>query len=527
MTIVAGQVYGFGLYSDVLRSSPGLGLGQAEVNAIALCENVGHFFSLTGGFVYDRFGVKLTLVVGLLLNSIGYFCVYIAAKLAEHCPGHGTACNTMSPPWLLCIFAFCYGHGAAFVAVAATSMIVERFQERQGEAVGLKMCFVSAASGVGSVAYAALFAPSQGLLLLALALLPLVFGLPLVAFVNPLTLWGHGAAKLKLEAGQPFLAAYRLTYALLGVIALHTLAASFSGMITPFEEHRASNVAVLVAILGILCAIATLPHRGYHEAAPDFKFARQTHADVGYFEFIWHRDFLMLFAALAAGQGSGLMMINNLGQLTQALGHGAFDLLPVCVSSFSVMSSLARLVMGQLTSCELPSTLLLTGVLFIMGVVLTCFSIVPEPVALFVVPAMGFGYGCLWTLSPLLVSELFGLKSYGSKFATICFATILGSAPLSGIAVPFFYNRHADSSGSCVGRKCFGGAFGCAGALCLLAACLALRLDRHAARSRKHLLAEALEPVQDWLRSGLYESTAGVSASHVRPTCRREGAPSS
>merc|ERR1712232_121311 len=96
---------------------------------------------------------------------------------------------------------------------------------------------------------------------------------------------------------------------------------------------------------------------------------------------------------------------------------------------------------------------------------------------IFAMPILGFGYGCLWSLMPLLTSELIGQKSYGAKYSMLACSAVVGSAPLSRLVVPFFYEAYADGNGWCVGVSCFKGSLYCAGAFCLIGSILALSLD--------------------------------------------------
>merc|ERR1711924_41326 len=102
---------------------------------------------------------------------------------------------------------------------------------------------------------------------------------------------------------------------------------------------------------------------------------------------------------------------------------------------------------------------------------------------LLLLPFFGFGYGSLWCLQPLLVVENFGLTAYGSKYAVMSLAAVVGSTPLCRLVVPFFYDAHADEAGWCIGADCFMGSLLAASGFCLIGALVACFLDR---RSSSH-----------------------------------------
>ena len=166
--LTAGQVYGFGLFSGLLRDPARLGLSQGEVETVAVAENLGQYFRIAGGLTYDRLGARLTLLAGLMMNSLGYLAIYSAVRASEGEDGW------RAPTPLVCFFALLYGQGAGWIETTVVSCTLANFPSYRAEAAGLLKTFFGVASAVGSVAFAAVFAPSQEKLLLGLALLPVL-----------------------------------------------------------------------------------------------------------------------------------------------------------------------------------------------------------------------------------------------------------------------------------------------------------------------------------------------------------------
>mmetsp|Transcript_128386 Transcript_128386/g.411511 ORF Transcript_128386/g.411511 Transcript_128386/m.411511 type:complete len:556 (-) Transcript_128386:335-2002(-) len=472
--LIAGQVYGFGLFSDVLRREHGLNLSQANVESVALSENLGQYARFLAGPVFDYYGAKATMRIGFLLNAAGYLAIYAAASLAG--AGDTEAEGWRAPTTLLCIFAAMYGQGAGWVETAAISTAVKNFPE---EAVGLLKTFFGIASAVGATAFAAAFAPSRVALLLAFGLLPLVVGLPITCLVG-----GSEMAKGKDKPSlhEPWKAAYGVTFMLALVLTGHGFVASTTSLLRPYEEHRVPNMVVFGIVLGLLAVLPTLPRHVVGDAGSSVKQSRSPPivvADCGFKETLRSRNFWCLLFSLAAGEGAGLMVLNNMGQLVKALDGGNSDLQPVCVSAFSVSNALGRLCMGQLAvSAKLRRRQLLAGVLFLTSIAYSVFASADGRIALLVaMPVLGFLYGCLWSLQPLMAVELFGKKEYGSKYAALSLAAFVGAAPLCRIIVPLFYDAYADSKGWCVGAHCFRGSLFAAGLQCVVGMFLAVCLD--------------------------------------------------
>ncbi|CAE8628394.1 unnamed protein product [Polarella glacialis] len=363
------------------------------------------------------------------------------------------------------------------------------FPEHRGQATGLLKTFFGIASAVGAIAFAALLAPSKEHLLLALGICPLVLGLPLSLLVQPQVAVGS-AAKDGVTQSDPWFAAYAITLTLIALLTMHSLLASFTTSLRPYEDHRSANLLFFGSVIGLLACLPTLPLRcsrsssgsgstkGYSSASPieDFSLAGT----------VLSVRFWLLFLALSAGEGAGLMVLNNLGQLVKSLDSGASDLQPVCVSTFSVANAVGRLVMGRFASGKvLPTARLLSLSLAGASAAYGAFALGTGRYALLLaMPVLGFLYGCLWSLQPLLLVELFGLRSYGSKYAVLAMAAVFGSTPLCRFVVPAFYEAHADENGWCIGSQCFQGSLFFGAAACSLGAIFAEIL--HSSMKHRH-----------------------------------------
>mmetsp|Transcript_9620 Transcript_9620/g.17569 ORF Transcript_9620/g.17569 Transcript_9620/m.17569 type:complete len:282 (-) Transcript_9620:130-975(-) len=111
-------------------------------------------------------------------------------------------------------------------------------------------------------------------------------------------------------------------------------------------------------------------------------------------------DFYLLFIAQFCGTGAGLMTLNNLGQISTALG-GSISLYAGCV-------------------------------------------------------VCGLAYGCLWCLCPCLVSELFGSKNFGTIYSLLNIAPAGGSIAFSVGLAGYVYAQHTRNGAKCcLGEDCY------------------------------------------------------------------------
>mmetsp|Transcript_68129 Transcript_68129/g.142318 ORF Transcript_68129/g.142318 Transcript_68129/m.142318 type:complete len:634 (+) Transcript_68129:148-2049(+) len=559
--LVAGQVYAFGLFSDVLRSARGLGLSQAQIESVALSENLGQYVRFPAGFVYDRYGPNAALRMGFLMNGLGYLAMFAIVTIAEQDQPHGQEWWQSVLP---CIFAATYGQGAGWIETGSISLAVKHFPE---EAVGLLKTFFGLASALASIFFASLFAPNRAKLLVFFGLAPFLVGLPATYFcLDNKLLASTNPSAGGIQQKDLWTAAYGLAAVLAATLTLHSFLASSTSLLTPYEKHGPGNLLFLGMALGLLGVLATLPgqldrgafllssarkrfgspqrecnHNGGADAVTDSgavvvavakgnkegaggtssnttsvvnahvlvvsgsnnnnssaasPCARNSGSsgdasssrrpsltavsDCSFSMMLRSGNFWKLLFALACGEGAGLMVLNNLGQIVKALDQGRSDLQPVCVSTFAVANALGRLCMGRLAVLSsLRRRQLLLGVLLTTVLAYLLFALAGEGWVNLVVamPCLGFGYGCLWSLQPLLTAELFGKMEYGSKYATMSLAAVLGAIPLCRVVVPLTYDQFADEEGWCVGPNCFQNSLLAAAGQVLLGALLAYGID--------------------------------------------------
>jgi MFS family permease len=134
--LAAGTAYGFGSYSEQLKSI--LGGDQSAVNLVGSVGQIGLYTALLGGLFYDRFGARMTLLLGGILSAAGYALAYIATL------GIGFPATTAS----LCVCYFVSWHGSGYLDTAAISTSVKNFPANKGAVIGLLKSFFGLSGSV-------------------------------------------------------------------------------------------------------------------------------------------------------------------------------------------------------------------------------------------------------------------------------------------------------------------------------------------------------------------------------------------
>ncbi|KAJ7546364.1 hypothetical protein O6H91_08G037400 [Diphasiastrum complanatum] len=157
-------------------------------------------------------------------------------------------------------------------------------------------------------------------------------------------------------------------------------------------------------------------------------------------------DFWLLFFALCCGAGSGLTVIDNLGQMGEAQGYSSAH---IFVSMISIWNFLGRLGGGYISEIiardhAFPRPSMMAVAQLIMAVGHFLFAMA-WPGSLYLGSLLvGLGYGAHWSIVPATASELFGLKNFGILYNFLTIANPLGSFVFSGLIAGSIYDREAE-----------------------------------------------------------------------------------
>eukprot|EP01018_Ginkgo_biloba_P003758 Gb_17190 [translate_table: standard] len=157
-------------------------------------------------------------------------------------------------------------------------------------------------------------------------------------------------------------------------------------------------------------------------------------------------DFWLMFFALLFGAGSGLTVIDNLGQISQSLGYYNSH---IFVSMISIWNFLGRVGGGFLSEIvardyAYPRPLTMAAAQIIMAIGHFLFAMAWPGSMYAGTLLVGLGYGAHWSIVPATASELFGLKNFGILYNFLTMANPAGSLIFSGLIAGTIYDWEAE-----------------------------------------------------------------------------------
>eukprot|EP00252_Welwitschia_mirabilis_P013268 TRINITY_DN2923_c0_g1_i2.p1 TRINITY_DN2923_c0_g1~~TRINITY_DN2923_c0_g1_i2.p1 ORF type:complete len:446 (-),score=-15.52 TRINITY_DN2923_c0_g1_i2:416-1753(-) len=196
-------------------------------------------------------------------------------------------------------------------------------------------------------------------------------------------------------------------------------------------------------------------------------------------------DFWLLFFAFLCGVGTGMAVINNMGQIGQAMGYSDVS---VFVSLISIWGFFGRIGAGSISEHFLkkagvprPVWMAASQVLMVVGYAVMSVGMGVWSLYMGSI-VVGICYGVRLSVSVPTASELFGLKYYGIIYNFLILNLPIGSLLFSGLLAGFLYDIEAakDDGGEdnkCVGAHCYRMVFIVMAVVCILGLALDLLLS--------------------------------------------------
>jgi hypothetical protein len=146
----SGLAYSYGVYSDDLRT---VYPSQSAIDLLGTAKDVGTYFGVAGGVLYDAFGARATLLAGALIHLAGYLGVW--ATLTRQ-PGF-----TDPPLWRTSLIIAVAANGNSLFDTAALLPSMENFPLERGVVAGILKAYLGLSSAVFAQLYAT-FVPRDG-----------------------------------------------------------------------------------------------------------------------------------------------------------------------------------------------------------------------------------------------------------------------------------------------------------------------------------------------------------------------------
>ncbi|KAK3183147.1 hypothetical protein Dsin_030433 [Dipteronia sinensis] len=539
----AGIGYLFGSISPVIKTA--MGYNQRQIAILGVAKDLGDSIGFVAGTMIEFLPVWSVMLIGAVQNVVGYGLVWLI--VTNRLPA--------LPLWVLCIAIFVGTNGETYFNTAALVSCVQNFPKNRGPVVGILKGFAGLSGAILTQIYAIINSPNEASLIFLVAVGPSMVAIALMFIIRPVR--GHKQVRSSDSSGFLFtysvclvLAAYMLGILLLEDLVdvnqtLITILAAFlivlillpmiipvllvffseprnpveeTLIITESNEQETGKGEVIFSELedekppevDSLPAserqkrIAHLQSKLFQAAAEGAVRVKHRKGprrgeDFTLLQALIKADFLILFISLVLASGSGLTIIDNMGQICESLGYENTN---VYVSMISIFNFLGRVGGGYFSEAIVrkfayPRPVAMAVVQVIMAFALLYYALGWPGQVYVVTIVIGLCYGAHWAIVPSAVSELFGLKSFGALYNFLTLSSTVGSLIFSGVIASGIYDHYAekqaallkppyigvpmlavplrtDETLTCVGSICYSLTCGIMAGLCIVAMVLSL-----------------------------------------------------
>ncbi|RDX69946.1 Protein NUCLEAR FUSION DEFECTIVE 4, partial [Mucuna pruriens] len=489
----SGAGYMFGMYSNEIKTS--LGYDQTTLNLLSFFKEVGATVGIISGLVNEITPPWVVLSIGIIMNFLGYFMIWLAV----------TARIAKPQVWQMCLYICIGSNSQTFSNTGALVTSVKNFPGSRGSLLGILKGYVGLSGAIIAQLYHAFYGDhNPQALILLIAWLPAAVSflfLPTIRILNTV----HQTNDNKVF--------YHLLYISLGLAGfLMVLIIVQNKLSFTRSEYIADGVVVFFFLLLPLVVVVReelnqlkAKTQALTDSASQLKVVTQVTPpsnveqettssperssclgnilnppkrgeDYTILQAVFSIDMLILFTATTFGTGGALTAIDNLGQIGGSLGYQRKSI-TTCVSLLSIWNYLGRVSAGYaseifLTKFKFPRPYVLTLVMLLscVGYILIAFGVSNSLYLASVI--IGFCLGAQWPLMFVIISEIFGLKYYSTLYNFGAVASPVGSYILNVRVAGVLYDkealkqlkakgltRQAGKDLICVGVQCYRMAF--------------------------------------------------------------------
>ncbi|KAH7518432.1 protein NUCLEAR FUSION DEFECTIVE 4 [Ziziphus jujuba] len=491
---ISGNNYTFSNYSDALKTL--MNLTQLELNNLSVVKDVGKAFGLLAGLASDRLPTWLILLIGSLEGLVGYGAQWLVVS------------QKIKPLsyWQMCIFLCMGGNSTTWMNTAILVTCIRNFRKNRGPVSGILKGYVGLSTAIFTDLCSALFNDNPSSFLLMLSLTPLA-----VCFTAMLFLREIPPSDSAAEVGEES-RFFWLFNTVAVAVALFLLAYDFVSIRSVlFSRIFAAVLLVLLASPLVIPAYAFVRawssnrvgsgHSSDMEGRADEPLLKQEvvpdtqhkpeipeeenveeerrkppvigeeHTIV---EAMKSMDFWILFVSFLCGVGTGLAVMNNMGQIGLALGYADVSMF---VSLTSIWGFFGRIGSGMVSEYFIrkagtprPLWNAASQILMAVGYILMAIAM---PGSLYIGSVVvGICYGIRLAITVPTASELFGLKYYGLIYNILILNLPLGSFLFSGLLAGLLYDMEATATAgggnTCIGAHCYRLVFVVMAAACII-----------------------------------------------------------
>ncbi|KAJ6826349.1 protein NUCLEAR FUSION DEFECTIVE 4-like [Iris pallida] len=476
---ISGNNYTFSNYSGALKSL--MGLTQLQLNNLSVAKDVGKAFGLLAGLASDRLSTPVILLIGSLEGLLAYGLQFLVVNRSI----------SPLPYWQMCVFLCMGGNSTTWMNTAVLVTCIRNFRRNRGPVAGILKGYVGLSTAIFTDLCSALFADSPASFLLMLAVVPALVCGAAMLFLRESPASDAAPTPREEETESRCFSAINAAAV---VIAVYLLVFDLSG-----QHGKALSRAFVAGLLVLLAAPVAVPvylaFRASRSKVGDVEgsieeklldreeeeeeeeveevvvveesvvVAEKPRPEIGEEHTIWQAltrlDFWIMFVSFLCGVGTGLAVMNNMGQMGLAMGYADVS---IFVSMTSIWGFFGRIGSGTLSEYFLKKSAIprplwnaASQILMAVGYVVMALAL---PGSLFLGSIIvGICYGVRLAVTVPTASELFGLKSYGLIYNVLILNLPLGSFLFSGLLAGFLYDAQATKTAgggnTCVGAHCY------------------------------------------------------------------------
>ncbi len=490
---LGGTQYIYGTFSAALKET--FHVKQNVIDYGAMAQNVGNNVGIHASLLLEAHGPRPLIVLSGLLGLLSYALLFVSFRF-EWPLGEQV--------WLFYLIMALQGQAQMFADMIVVPLAVRRFPENAGMALGLCKSFLGLSGSMVVLAYTSFFSPDTIPFMMFLALLFPAICLFAFFFVSAgdelsgpcsakRSATREAAAKaaigrsmlfvpvlLALLVSGTFIGAHGAKVAiLLSVISVLAVMLSFLSSRPDYVRDSAQDPEDSASLLetasessSAVVAAGAAPAPGALPPPPPTTTAPTTFSmrDV-----VRGPTFWLQVLCVASAWGSGLLLINNVGQLVQVVGMSTASK-DTFVSVISIFNCVGRIAAGVVSDAlvrrGVKRVFVFSGAVVGMGVAMLVLSLA-TPTSLGVAAAMvGFLYGSCNVLNPAILGDLYGQANVSRLYSSVILSVIVGCFLIATRLFAAVYQAHAtvDPQGSdkCTGAACIELSSRICAALCIL-----------------------------------------------------------
>ncbi|WCJ39842.1 Major facilitator superfamily protein [Euphorbia peplus] len=476
---ISGNNYTFSNYSDALKSL--MNLTQLQLNNLSVAKDVGKAFGLLAGLASDRIPTPFILLIGSVEGLIGYGAQWLVVSQRIQPLSY----------WQMCFFLCLGGNSTTWMNTAVLVTCIRNFRRNRGPVSGILKGYVGLSTAIFTDLCSALFNDDASSFLLMLSIVPFAVCLAAVFFLREIP-----PVKSSDEEKEEF-KYFSIFNIVAVVVALYLLAYDFIS--TPSKALSLGFSIILLALLAsplsipIYCfvkswnlkrleskpddmeehildeplllseehKVAEADENEEVEVQEEIKRKPEIGEEHTIMEALMTMDFWVMFVSFLCGVGTGLAVMNNMGQIGLALGYADVS---IFVSLTSIWGFFGRIGSGLISEYFIkkagtprPMWNAASQILMAVGYILMAMAM---PGSLYIGSiVVGICYGVRLAITVPTASELFGLKYYGLIYNILILNLPLGSFLFSGLLAGLIYDAEATPTAgggnTCVGAHCY------------------------------------------------------------------------